>query len=90
MTTNPAYKYRSASGFATFATILFVFSAIISVLAAFSTAAEFPVLAVETMARIAHYTEEHFGVRAPTRFRSMLPLESIAMASGVCSGMDFR
>ena len=24
------------------------------------------------MARIAHYTEEHFGVRAPTRFRSML------------------
>src|SRR5688572_8773930 len=41
-------------------------------LSAETASGRFPVHAVETMARIAHYTEEHFGVRAPTRFRSNL------------------
>jgi pyruvate kinase len=41
-------------------------------LSAETASGRFPVYAVETMARIAHYTEEHFGGRAPTRFRSAL------------------
>src|SRR5688500_6185393 len=41
-------------------------------LSAETASGRFPVHAVETMARIAHYTEEHFGVRAPTRFRTNL------------------
>jgi len=39
-------------------------------LSAETASGRFPVLAVETMARIAHYTEEHFSVRAPTRLRA--------------------
>jgi pyruvate kinase len=39
-------------------------------LSAETASGRFPVQAVETMARIAHYTEEHFGVRAPTRLRA--------------------
>ena len=41
-------------------------------LSAETASGRFPVHAVETMARIAQHTEEHFGVRAPTRFRSNL------------------
>jgi len=41
-------------------------------LSAETASGRFPVHAVETMARIAHYTEEHFGGRAPTRFRSAM------------------
>jgi pyruvate kinase len=39
-------------------------------LSAETASGRFPVLAVETMARIAHYTEEHFGVRTLTRLRA--------------------
>ena len=41
-------------------------------LSAETASGRFPVQAVETMARIAHYTEENFGGRAPTRFRSTM------------------
>jgi pyruvate kinase len=41
-------------------------------LSAETASGRFPVQTVETMARIAHYTEEHYGGRAPTRFRSAL------------------
>jgi len=41
-------------------------------LSAETASGRFPVQAVETMARIAHYTEEHFGGRSPTRFRSAM------------------
>jgi len=39
-------------------------------LSAETASGRFPVQAVETMARIAHYTEEHYSFRAPTRFRA--------------------
>jgi hypothetical protein len=44
MSTSPKYEYRSAAGLATCAAILLVTRAIISAVAAFSTAAQFPVL----------------------------------------------
>lgn len=63
-------------------------------LSAETASGRFPVEAVETMARIAGYTEEHYGLRAPSRVRgaeASLVARSLArVASTVCEELACR
>jgi pyruvate kinase len=63
-------------------------------LSAETASGRFPVEAVETMARIAHYTEEHYGFRAPARVTggavSMVARSLARVASTVAEELDCK
>jgi pyruvate kinase len=63
-------------------------------LSAETASGRFPVEAVETMARIAHYTEEHYGSRAPARVTggqaSMVARSLARVASTVAEELDCK
>ncbi len=63
-------------------------------LSAETASGRYPVEAVETMARIANYTEEHYGFRTPTRIAggqgSMVARSLARVASTVAEELDCR
>ncbi len=63
-------------------------------LSAETASGRFPVESVETMARIAHYTEEHYGFRAPARVTggtaSMVARSLARVASTVAEELDCK